>query len=158
MLTRRTALLVVALALTSLSVAQAGRTAGTCAPKTKTIGGVPAVMFCGPAVATMQAVGTTFRISGGTCVTQGKSFFAQVGTIGGPKLGALQKLPLFYILFDSTKPSAGSILYWIVDGKRYRADVGARIAHRGTKVTFSGRLAKGAAFTGSGAFHGTLAC
>lgn len=150
---------VASLALAGSSAAHAGATASAaCAPKTKMIGGTPAVVFCGPAVATMRAVGKTFRISGGTCATQVGSFFAQVGTIGGPKQGALQKLPLFYLLVDPRKPSKGSILYWIVDGKRYRADVGARIAVRGRKVTFSGRLAKGPAFTGSGAFSGTLTC
>jgi hypothetical protein len=154
----RTALLVTALALTTVSAAQAGQSAATCAPKTKTAGGTVAVVFCGPAVATTRAVGRTFRIVGGTCVTQGKSFFAQVGTIGGPKQGALQKSPLFYLLFNPGTPSTGAILYWIVDGKRYRAGAGAHIALQGRKVTFSGQLAKGPAFSGSGAFSGTLAC
>ena len=153
-----TALVVVGMALTAGSIQAAVTTSAACKPKNKVISGAPAVVFCGPAVATMRAVGKTFRISGGSCATQSGSFFAQVGTIGGPKQGALQKLPLFYLLTDARSPSKGSILYWIVDGKRYRADVGARIAKRGRKVTFSGKLAKGPAFTGTGAFSGTLTC
>lgn len=156
----RAALVVAAFALTTVSAAHGGTTAATaCTPKTKTIAGVTAVVFCGPAVATIRAVGKTFRISGGTCVTQGKGklFFAQVGTIGGPKKGIMQKLPLFYLLVDPTDPSSGSILYWIVDGKRYAA-TGARFVVRGRKVTFSGRLVKGPGYTGSGAFSGTLTC
>jgi hypothetical protein len=143
----------------AVSGAQAGTTtAAACKPKTTTIGGQPAIVFCGPAVATVKAVGRTFRIKGGSCVIQGRSLFAQVGMIGGPRRAGLQTRPLFYLLFDPVNASKGSILYWIVDGKRYRAAKGARIKLVGKRVTFSGKLDRGVGATGSGPFSGTLAC
>lgn len=156
---RQGVVLAVVLGAIAASGAQAGTTtAAACKPKTTTIGGQSAVVFCGPAVATIKAVGQTFRIKTGSCVIQGGSLFAQVGTIGGPRRGSLQTRPLFYLLFDPANASKGSILYWIVDGKRYRAAKGARIKLVGNRVTFSGTLDRGVGATGSGPFSGTLAC
>jgi hypothetical protein len=129
-----------------------------CKPRTTTISGVTAIKFCGPAAASVAAVGKAFRFSPGTCAHQGKLFFAQVGVIGGPRRGTLQTAPLFYLLTDPRSPATSSILYWIVDGKRYRAAPGARIKVTGTNVSFSGRLAVGAGMTGAGAFSGRLTC
>ena|SRR6478735_3397646 len=157
--TRLAAVLVVsASALAAASAAQSGTTTSACAPKTTAVGGVAKVSFCGPAVATMKAAGMTFRITKGTCATQSGSFFAQVGTIGGPRQGALQSLPLFYVLTDLSAPAKGTILYWIVGGKRYAAAPGLRITKQNRTVRFSGRLIKKPGYTGSGAFSGTLAC
>jgi len=158
-MTRLGAVLVAVLAWVTLSAAQPDSAAAAiCLPKDRVIGGQPAVVFCGPAVATIKAVGRTFRITGGNCVTQGGSRFAQIGTLNGPRRGALQSRPLFYILFSRASPSKGSILYWIVDGKRYRAAAGTRITLAGKRITFSGRLDRGAGATGSGPFSGTVAC
>jgi hypothetical protein len=150
---------VVLLALIGSSAAHGTRDAASiCKAKRATIGGALAMVFCGPAVANIQANGKTFQIKNGTCFTQLSLLSAQIGTIGGPRQGALQKLPLFYLLVSPKTPSKGAILYWIVDGKRYRADTGVRILIKGTKITFAGKLAHGAGFTGSGPFSGTLNC
>lgn len=135
-----------------------GEKGGACKPKTTTVGGQPAVVFCGPAVATIKAVGRTFRIKGGSCVIQSGVLFAQVGTSGGPNRGGLQTRPLFYVLFDPANASKEGLLYWIVDGKRYRAAKGAQIKLVGKRVTFSGELDRGVGTTGSGPFSGTLDC
>jgi hypothetical protein len=148
---------VLASALASGAQAQTSSSAA-CTPKSTTIGGQSAVVFCGPAVATIKAAGQTFRITGGTCATQAGSTFAQVGTIGGPRKGTLQSRPLFYVLFNPKNAASGSILYWIVDGKRYRAAKGARITIVGSRVSFSGKLDQGSGASGSGPFSGTLAC
>ena len=106
----------------------------------------------------VRATGKTFRITRGTCATQAGNFFAQIGTIGGRRQGAFQRLPLFYLLTDLSAPAKNSILYWIVDGKRYAAAPGVRITQQKRTVTFSGRLIKAAGYSGSGAFSGSLAC
>ena len=160
MIVRRGVVLVAMLALVATVGAQTGRAAATavCTPKNTMIGGQPATVFCGPAVATIKAVGRTFRITAGSCVMQAGSMFAQVGTIGGPRQGGLQSRPLFYVLFNPASPAKGSLLYWIVDGKRYRAAKGARLALTGERVSFSGTLDRGAGASGSGPFSGTLSC
>ena len=156
---RLAAAVAVTLATLAWASSAESRTAATaCAPKTTTAGGVAKVAFCGPAVATVRAAGKTFRITRGTCATQAGTLVAQVGTIGGPKQGAFQRLPLFYLLADVSAPAKKSILYWIVDGKRYAAAPGVRVTRQQRKVTFSGHLIKAVGYTGSGAFSGSLTC
>ncbi len=157
MVIRRGAVLLLVLAAVTVFGLQPAA-AAACAPKSTVIGGQPATVFCGPAVATIKAVGRTFRIMAGSCVMQAGSMFAQVGTIGGPRKGALQSRPLFYVLFNPASPAKGSLLYWIVDGKRYRAAKGARLTLAGKRVSFSGTLDRGAGASGSGPFSGTLSC
>jgi len=132
--------------------------AAPCPPKKTTIGGNPAFVFCGPAAATVNAVGRTFRIKGGNCLKQLGLRNAQIGTIGGPSRNGLQTSSLFYLLFDPANASKGSILYWIVDAKRYRAAKALRITQAGNRITFSGTLDRGAGATGSGPFSGTVTC
>lgn len=151
------AVAVAGVALAAIPNAGAITAATACTPKQTTNGELPVIKYCGPAVATVRAAGKTFRISGGTCVTQPRTFFAHIGT-NAPRLSGLQKLPFFSLIVDARHPSQGAIIGWIVDGKRYRAAVGARVAINGRKVTFSGRLAPEPGSTGSGAFSGTLNC
>lgn len=153
--------LVLAAAFAGLAAsgAQARPTTAQCLPKTTTVGGRPVVVFCGPAVATIRAVGRTFRIKGGTCAAQLGNVFAQVGTIGGRTApSGIQTGSLFYVAFNPTNASKGSILYWLVEGKRYRAAQGAKITRVGKRVTFSGKLDRSPGATGSGPFSGTLTC
>ena len=154
-------LLVAVGATTAVAAPEGGLTtvaAAPCPPKKSTIGGRPAFVFCGPAAATINAVGRTFRIKGGSCTKQLGSRFAQIGTIGGPTRDGLQTSSLFYVLFDSANASKGAILYWIVDAKRYRAAKSPRIAQAGNRITISGTLDRGVGATGSGPFSGTVTC
>jgi hypothetical protein len=57
--------LVVALAAGSSGHARSVRS--TCTPRSTTVGGKPAKILCGPAKATVQYGGKTYRFAGGTC-------------------------------------------------------------------------------------------
>ncbi len=102
---RRIALLstaLIALASTVFVASGPSANSASCLPKTTTIGGKHAVVFCGPAKVTARAAGKTFSFKSGSCVRQGAStFFLQMGTIGGPTAkSGLQQTPLFYLLTD----------------------------------------------------------
>jgi hypothetical protein len=162
---RRTAFVVAALIAVASAVfvasAFSAAASAACPPKTTKIGGKTAVVFCGSAKSTARAAGKSFSFRSGTCVRQGSStFFLQMGTIGGPTApSGLQSRPLFYLLADPSKLSTTqSLLYWIVDGKRYSAAPGTHVTFSPSRAsgTFSGKLARGSA--GSGAFTGSFTC
>lgn len=163
---RRIALLstaLIALASTVFVASGPSANSASCLPKTTTIGGKHAVVFCGPAKVTARAAGKTFSFKSGSCVRQGAStFFLQMGTIGGPTAkSGLQQTPLFYLLTDpKTRSTTQAILYWIVDGKRYGATPGSRVTFTASRKSgsFSGTLARGPQYTGNGPFTGTFTC
>ena len=162
---RRMALLsaaLIAVASTVFVASGLSANSASCLPKTTTIGGKHAVVFCGPAKVTARAAGKTFSFKSGSCVRQGSSFFLQMGTIGGPTAkSGLQRTPLFYLLTDTkTCSTTQAILYWIVDGKRYGAAPGSRVTFTasGKGGSFSGPLARGPQYTGNGPLTGTFTC
>lgn len=54
--------------------------AGACKPRVETIGGMRAVVFCGPATATVAVAGRTLRFRGGECKRSPRRFALQLGT------------------------------------------------------------------------------
>jgi len=63
------------------------QTVSACTPGVKTIGGAPARVFCGPARATAQVGGVTYRFANGTC-QKAPGFTVNIGTLsfGSSKL------------------------------------------------------------------------
>jgi hypothetical protein len=106
----RATLLVVAMAAAAIAVSAAPSAAGGCSPGPTTIGGKDAMVFCGPAKATVKVNGKTFTFTNGTCARTSKYFYLNMGTeIFGV---AKQKQPYFGVLAGQypgsnpgTKPS-----------------------------------------------------
>ena len=106
----RATILVVAIASAAIAFTAAPSVAGGCTPGPTKIGGKDAMVFCGPAKATVKVGGKTLSFSGGTCASTSKYFYLNIGTeiFGVPK----QKQPYFGVLVGQypgakpgTKPS-----------------------------------------------------
>jgi hypothetical protein len=134
------------------SAAPQPQSVSACTPGAKTIGGAPARVFCGPAKATVQVGGTTYRFANGAC-QRAPGFTVNIGTLG---FGS-SKLSYFGV----SLPRAAVGAY---TGKQVTVsfNVGARrfslSPSAGTKVvlaaglrsgTFSGRDLSGRAVKGS---------
>ena len=106
----RATILVVAIASAAIAFTAAPSVAGGCTPGPTKIGGKDAMVFCGPAKATVKVGGKTYSFSAGTCATTSKYFYLNIGTeIFGV---AKQKQPYFGVLAGQypgsnpgTKPS-----------------------------------------------------
>jgi hypothetical protein len=128
------------------------QSASACTPGVKTIGGASARVFCGPAKATAQVGGTTYRFASGTC-QKAPGFTVNIGTLsfGSSKLS--------YFGVSLPRSAAGSYtgkqvtLSFNVGARRFSLSPSA-----GTKVvlaaglragTFSGKDLSGLAVKGS---------
>jgi len=158
---RRVALLwlVVFGASLAAGTGRAGEAATECTPKTKTVGGHRATVFCGPAKAVVHMGGKTYSFSSGDCTKQPGAFTVNIGT-------------------KTAKPTAGySYLGLIVQGNKSGTYMGDKVliafnvgrlhaslltpdgsARAATKVvlasrllsgTFSGKNERGRRVTGS---------
>ena len=94
-----TATVVFALAASPGLAAQAA-----CVPGTKTIGGAPARVFCGPAKATVKAAGKTHTFANGECL-KGSGLTVNIGTLS---FAAKSKLSYFGLSLPTAK--AGTYL------------------------------------------------
>src|SRR5215207_9575749 len=83
------------------SAAPQPRSVSACTPGVKTIGGASARVFCGPAKATVQVGGTTYRFANGTC-QKAPGFTVNIGTLS---FGSSQ---LSYFGLSLPRASAGS--------------------------------------------------
>jgi hypothetical protein len=72
--------LVVFAASLAAGTGREGEAATECTPKTKTVGGHRATVFCGPAKAVVHMGGKTYSFSSGECMKQPGSFAVNIGT------------------------------------------------------------------------------
>jgi hypothetical protein len=87
---------VAALSVGVAAAAGAPSSAVGCNAGPTTIGGKNAMVFCGPAKASVTVAGKTYKLSGGTCTRTSKYFYVNLGTeIFGV---AKQKQPYFGVL------------------------------------------------------------
>jgi hypothetical protein len=71
---------VVALSIGVAAAAGAPSSTAGCTPGPTTIGGKNAMVFCGPAKASVTVAGKTYKLSGGTCTRTSKYFYVNIGT------------------------------------------------------------------------------
>jgi hypothetical protein len=79
---RRVTMLWLAVITATLAAAtgRAGEAATECTPKSATVGGHRATVFCGPAKAVVHMNGKTYSFSNGECMTQPGAFAVSIGT------------------------------------------------------------------------------
>jgi hypothetical protein len=126
------------------------QTAAACVPGIKTIDGVSARTFCGPAKATVKMNGKTISYSGGKCSRSLGLFSINIGTV---VLGNLRNKPEYFGMTASAKagvqPRQGVS---VVHAGKSQAIVGAVTIKAGLKAgTFSGKVF-GSSKTISGSF------
>jgi len=138
------------------SEAAASRAAATsCEPKTTSIKGKKAFVFCGPARVTMKMGAKTLRFTLGECDTTGSFFSLQLGTLVpssanprppyfGPYFGLLVQAPRGGVFVDA-------IVAFIWEGTRYALTSPNNVTLTGSqrRGTFAGRLENGPKVSGS---------
>ena len=123
-----------AVALAVGASGHAGARRAACTPKPTTVGGKPAKILCGPARATVQYGGKTYKFSGGTCSKVGFwNLYIGTKVTGGAS-------PHLFFAFGEVKRDGTYPLSKFEAGFQEKGV--AYDLHNGT-VTLSGKLTKG---------------
>jgi hypothetical protein len=151
--------LVVLAASLAAATGREGEAATECTPKTKTVGGQRATVFCGPAKAVVHMGGKTYSFSSGECTKQPGAFAVNIGTktakptAGYSYLGLIAQgnNPGTYmgdkvsITFNVGRLHASLL----APGGSARPDTKVVLATRLRSGTFSGKNERGQRVTGS---------
>lgn len=137
-----------------IAPSSAGAAAAACTPGKTTVGGKPAMRFCGTAKASAKVGARTFRFAGGACATSGPYFTINIGTLLTNSVAGARPGPTTYFGATVTPPSTGihlkQALGWTTGGKRYSVLKNRITVKPGLRSgTFSGSSLSGQKVTGS---------